>query len=158
MDCSPPGSSVHEIFQARILEWVAISFSKGSSSPRDETWISCAAGRFFTNWANSPFQRLSDPILIQKSLLSLLQCLLGEVIPNLCLDILFLIDSISKSSFRFTTVLDRRYRDVVYVPSSTHVRMPYPYPWVRTPSPMRVYTCFSDEPTWTHHYHTKSIP
>ena len=36
MDCSPPGSSVHEIFQARILEWVAISFSRGSSQPRDE--------------------------------------------------------------------------------------------------------------------------
>ena len=35
MDCSPPGSFVHEIFQARILEWVAISFSKGSSQPRD---------------------------------------------------------------------------------------------------------------------------
>ena len=36
MDCSPPGSSVHEIFQTRILEWVAISFSRGSSQPRDE--------------------------------------------------------------------------------------------------------------------------
>ena len=35
MDCNPPGSSVHEIFQARILEWVAISFSRGSSQPRD---------------------------------------------------------------------------------------------------------------------------
>ena len=36
MDCSPPDSSVHEIFQARILEWVAISFSRGSSQPRIE--------------------------------------------------------------------------------------------------------------------------
>ena len=35
MDCSPPGSSVHGIFQARVLEWVAISFSRGSSQPRD---------------------------------------------------------------------------------------------------------------------------
>ena len=51
MDCSPPGSSVHEIFQARILEWVAISFSRGSSQPRDQTLVSCAAGRSFTNWA-----------------------------------------------------------------------------------------------------------
>ena len=51
MDCSPPGSSVPEIFQARILEWVAISFSKGSSQPRDRTQVSCTAGRFFTNWA-----------------------------------------------------------------------------------------------------------
>ena len=40
MDCSPQGSSVHGIFQARILEWVAISFSKGSSQPRDLTHVS----------------------------------------------------------------------------------------------------------------------
>ena len=50
-DHSPPGSSVHEIFQARILEWVAISISRGSSWPRDWTWVSCTAGRFFTDWA-----------------------------------------------------------------------------------------------------------
>ena len=49
MDCHPPGSSVHEIFQARILEWVAISFSRGSSQPRDRTWVSCTAGKFFTD-------------------------------------------------------------------------------------------------------------
>ena len=51
MDCSPPGPSVHGISQARILEWVAISFSRGSSRPRDRTHISCVsalAGRFFT--------------------------------------------------------------------------------------------------------------
>ena len=41
MDCSLPGSSVHRISQSRILEWVAISFSKWSSQPRDQTWISC---------------------------------------------------------------------------------------------------------------------
>ena len=52
MDCSPPGSSVHGIFQARILEWVAISFSRGSSQPRDRTQVSCIAGGFFTIWAN----------------------------------------------------------------------------------------------------------
>ena len=51
MDCSPPGSSVHEIFQARILEWVAISFSRGSSQPRDQTQVSCSAGRSFTDGA-----------------------------------------------------------------------------------------------------------
>ena len=50
MDCSPPGSSVHEIFQARILEWGAISFSRGSSQPRDRTRVSCTAGRLFTDW------------------------------------------------------------------------------------------------------------
>ena len=48
MDCSPQGSSVHGILQARIVEWVATSFSRGSSWPRDQTWVSCIAGRFFT--------------------------------------------------------------------------------------------------------------
>ena len=51
MNCSPPGSCVHEIFQARILEWVAISFSRESSQPRDQTQVSSTAGRFFTDWA-----------------------------------------------------------------------------------------------------------
>ena len=51
VDCSPPGSSAHGILQARILEWVAISFSKGSSQPRNQTQVSCIAGRFFTYWA-----------------------------------------------------------------------------------------------------------
>ena len=48
MDCSPPGSSAHGILQARILEWVAISSSRWSSRPRDCSWVSCLAGRFFT--------------------------------------------------------------------------------------------------------------
>ena len=47
MDCSPPGSSIHGVFQARIREWVAISFSRGSSQPRDQTWVSRIAGRHF---------------------------------------------------------------------------------------------------------------
>ena len=51
MDCSLPGSSVHGIFQARILEWVAISFSRGSSRPRDWTRVSRIVGRRFTVWA-----------------------------------------------------------------------------------------------------------
>ena len=51
VDCSPPGSSVRGILQARILEWVAISFSRGSSPPRDQTQLSCTAGRFFIIWA-----------------------------------------------------------------------------------------------------------
>ena len=50
-DCSLPGSSVHGILQARILEWVAISFSRGSSQPRDWTLVSCIAGEFFAVWA-----------------------------------------------------------------------------------------------------------
>ena len=51
MNCSLPGSSVHGIFHARILEWVAISFSRGSSRPSDQTRVSRIAGRHFTNWA-----------------------------------------------------------------------------------------------------------
>ena len=48
VDCSLPGSFIHGIFQAGILEWVAISFSRGSSSPRDQTCVSCIADGFFT--------------------------------------------------------------------------------------------------------------
>ena len=51
MVCSLPGSSVHGIFQARVLEWVATSFSKESSQPRDPTQVSHIAGRRFTAWA-----------------------------------------------------------------------------------------------------------
>ena len=50
MDCSPPGSSGHWILQARILQWVAIPFPRGSSWPRNWTQVSCTAGRFFTIW------------------------------------------------------------------------------------------------------------
>ena len=50
-DCSPPGPSVHGILQTWILEPVAIPFSRGSSQPRDRTWVSCIAGSFFTIWA-----------------------------------------------------------------------------------------------------------
>ena len=49
MDCSPPGSSVHGILQARMLEWVAIPFSKGSSQPRERTQVSHIAGGFLTS-------------------------------------------------------------------------------------------------------------
>ena len=49
MDCSLPGSSIHGIFQARVLEWVAISFSRGSSRPRDWTQVSRIVGRRFTS-------------------------------------------------------------------------------------------------------------
>ena len=48
MDCSQSGSSVHGFLQARILEWVAISFYRGSSQPRNQTQVSCIVGRFFT--------------------------------------------------------------------------------------------------------------
>ena len=51
VNCSLPGSSVHGVVQARILEWVTIAFSRGSAQPRDRTQVSCIAGRFFIVWA-----------------------------------------------------------------------------------------------------------
>ena len=54
MDCSLPGSSARGILQARILEWVAIPFSRGSSQPWDQTQVFCIAGRFFTREAQYP--------------------------------------------------------------------------------------------------------
>ena len=56
MDCSLPGSFLHRILQARILEWVAISFSRGSSWPRDWTGVSRIAGRCFNLWATREAQ------------------------------------------------------------------------------------------------------
>ena len=53
-----PGSSVHGILQARILEWIAILFSRGSSRPRDQILLSCIAGRFFT------FEPQGSPVLL----------------------------------------------------------------------------------------------
>ena len=67
MDCSPPGSSVHETSQAKILEWVTISYSRGSSWPRDQTCVSCIAGGFFTAelwgqplWRQVPVEKFCD--------------------------------------------------------------------------------------------------
>ena len=58
MDCSPVGSSVHGILQARVLEWVAVPFSRESSRPRDQTHVSLIAGGFFTVWATREAHRL----------------------------------------------------------------------------------------------------
>ena len=56
VDCSLPGSSVYGILRARILEWVAIPFSRGSSQPRDRTQVSRIAGGFLTSWATREAQ------------------------------------------------------------------------------------------------------
>ena len=65
-DCSPPGSSVHGILQARILEWVATSFSRGSSQPRDQARVSCIAGRFLTIWATTTWMNLKNIMLTEE--------------------------------------------------------------------------------------------
>ena len=56
MDCSPPRTVVHGILQARILEWVAISYARGSSQPRNRTLFSFIAGRLFTSYKGRPLQ------------------------------------------------------------------------------------------------------
>ena len=70
IDCSPPGSSIHEISQGRIPESVAISFSRGSSRPRDRTWICCLAGGFFTvtTGATSSPRKMCPPSLAPRFL------------------------------------------------------------------------------------------
>ena len=60
MDYSPPGSSVLRILQARILEWVVISFSRGSSWFRDRTQVSCTAGRFFSAWPTREAEEIEE--------------------------------------------------------------------------------------------------
>ena len=60
VDCSPPGSSVHGILQARTLEWVPVPFSMGSSQPRDQTHVSCIIGKFFTIWDTKEAQGILE--------------------------------------------------------------------------------------------------
>ena len=62
IDCSPPGSSVHGILQARILEWVSMPFSRVPSWPRDWTQVSRIAGRRFTVWATREVPKERNPI------------------------------------------------------------------------------------------------
>ena len=62
MAYSLPGLSIHGIFQAKVLEWVAISFSRGSSWPRDQTQVSCIAGRRFTLWTTREAQQWGQVI------------------------------------------------------------------------------------------------
>jgi len=64
MDCSLPGSSVHEIFQARVLDWVAISFSRESSSLRDQTQVSNITDRYFSIWATREAQNFYEDSFI----------------------------------------------------------------------------------------------
>ena len=71
---SLPGFSIHGILQARILEWIAISFSRGFSRPRDWTWVSCIAGRHFNLWTT----RKAPQGTIGGSKNKILKCRLSE--------------------------------------------------------------------------------
>jgi len=89
MDYSLPGSSIHGIFQARILQWVAISFSRRSSWPRDWTRVSHTVGRRFTVWATKevneaevdffPWNSLAFPVIQ-------LMLAIGSLVPLECQD------------------------------------------------------------------------
>ena len=72
MDCSLPRSSLHVILQARVLEWVAISFSRGSSWPRDWTQVSCIPGRCFNLWATRHLLYIQLFFSLEKAALLLL--------------------------------------------------------------------------------------
>ena len=80
MDYSLSGSSVHGILSAGVLEWVATVSSRGSSGPRDQTWVSCIAGRFFTP---EPPRKYHSVILIYvwgNDVVHLFICLLAVLI------------------------------------------------------------------------------
>ena len=79
MDCSLPGSSIHGIFQAIVLEWIDISFSRGSSQPRDWTRVSCTVDRCFTVWATREVPVLSNLHTNQSDLL-IIQILLNHML------------------------------------------------------------------------------
>ena len=67
MDCSLPGSSVHGILQATILEWIAISFSRASSQPRDRTWVSRIVGRCFYRLSHQASREVAKELNINHS-------------------------------------------------------------------------------------------
>ena len=78
MNCSPSGSSVHGSLQTRILEWVIISFSRGSSWPRNWTRVSCIAARLFTNWATREDDPWVENVSLSRKWQPPPECLLGE--------------------------------------------------------------------------------
>ena len=71
LDCSLPGFSFHAVFQARVPEWIAISFSRGASRPRDQTQVSHIAGRQFTLWKGNHQRSLITTLVQNKSPLQL---------------------------------------------------------------------------------------
>ena len=87
MDCSPPGSSVHGVLQATILEWVAISFSRGSSQPRNRAHVSCGfciAGRLFTlEPLRRPTSALKDATILMLKLFSSPPGLLAAILASI---------------------------------------------------------------------------
>ena len=106
-DHSPPGSSVHRVLQARILEWVAMPSSGVSSSPRDWTQVSCIAGGFFTNRTTREALELALKLLYSVTflmkpgsktlLLSILKSFIVTGMQNLLTFLLYLVSSANVS-------------------------------------------------------------
>ena len=109
MDCNPPGSSVHGILQARILEWVAIPFSRGSSWPRDRTHVSyafCIGRWFFTIWATreAPIY-MGTHIHILGGIVSLIFLKISLVFPILLFSSISLHSSLRKAVLSLLAIL-----------------------------------------------------
>ena len=112
----PMDYRVHGILQARILEWVAFPFSRGSSQPRNWTGISCIAGGFFTNWAIREAKNLTLlvcfllPLNRDKKCLTLAAYFLHLETPSLptCYPLI--------PSFSFRRIMLPRERDIVFIP------------------------------------------
>ena len=128
MDCSPPDSSVPGILQARTLEWVAIPFCRGSSWPRDQTWVSCMAGRFFTIWATweapNLFFAYGYSIIpascVEKTIISPLNCLS----PLLKINFRYICGLISGFFLSFTPENQNRFFALIFSNYKNMILMP----------------------------------
>ena len=124
MDCSPPGSSVHGIFQARKLEWVAISYSRGSSSPRNQTHVSCVSciGR----WILYHQHDLRCPIFVQ-SLITMFATLWITA----CQD--FLSFTVSQSLLRLASLVAQTAKNLPATQETQVGKIPWRREWLPTP-------------------------
>ena len=132
--CEPrPVSSIHGILQARVLEWVAISFSRRSSPPRDQTWVSLIAGRRFTIWATGEQKtewaiwislHVTLSLLVSVSLSLSLFCPPPSVLISVSLYFDYLMPlflSLPHSSFYYSQ--DRPYNCVFYTSLGTNYQL-----------------------------------
>ena len=111
VDCSPSGSSAHGILQVRILKWVAMPSSRGSSQPRNQTQVSCITGRFFTDWATKEVSWYLEDVFFGFSLFSLFWRLfrflnsLWQSVTQTPYSILFVIVTIKAKPSRFSDLV-----------------------------------------------------
>ena len=147
MDCSPSGSSVHGVFQARILEWVAVSFSR-RSQPRDWTWVSHIIGKFFTVWATIHYFSLYKLciFLFPPRNMPILKCFSTVFIISPLRSLFFFLDSVFPNSLAHSWIFNSTdllciYSGAVYISAlytckkfSAHPQEPISTPWKLYPS------------------------